>query len=180
MKVKSFEEEVVYITRKLQTLINAGFVIKDNIGKPIISAHQAATKLVNSASTAYTVTMPDDHKCCCIKWSNMAIKLIKPYIKNKFFIEQWSSNSHYVLVDSSITEQLEQLQPIDDIKIVDTFELEFTKSTLPTYTNRASLFTVKAAPSLTAKEIKKILIMKIIKVIKKKKFKNTIQSLRNH
>lgn len=159
MKVKSFEEEIVYITRKLQALINAGFVIKDNIGKPIISAHQAATKLVNSASTAYTITMPDDHKCCCIKWSNMAIKLIKPYIKNKFFIEQWSSNSHYVLVDSSITEQLEQLQPIDDIKIVDTFELEFTKSTLPTYTNRASLFTVKAAPSLTAKEIKKILTL---------------------
>jgi len=157
MKVKSFEEEVVCITRKLQALINAGYVIKDNIGKPIISAHQAATKLVNSASTAYTVTMPDDHKCCCIKWSNMAIKLIKPYIKNKFFIEQWTSNSHYVLVDSSMAEQLQQLQPIDDIKIVDTFELEFTKSTLPTYTNRASLFTVNTAPVLTPKELDKVL-----------------------
>lgn len=32
MKVKSFEEEVVCITRKLQALINAGYVIKDNIG----------------------------------------------------------------------------------------------------------------------------------------------------
>ena len=157
MKVKSFEEEVVYITRKLQALINAGFVIKDNIGKPIISAHQAATKLVNSASTAYTVTMPDDHKCCCIKWSNMAVKLIKPYIKNKFLIEQWSSNSHYMLIDSSMAEQLQQLQPIDDIKIVDTFELEFTKSTLPTYTNRASLFTVNTAPVLTPKELDKVL-----------------------
>ena len=157
MKVKSFEEEVVYITRKLQALINAGFVIKDNIGKPITSAHQAATKLVNSASTVYRITMPDDHKCCCIEWSNMAIKLIKPYIKNKFFIEQWSSNSHYMLVDSSMAEQLQQLQPIDDIKIVDTFELEFTKSTLPTYTNRASLFTVNTAPVLAPKELEKVL-----------------------
>lgn len=157
MKVKSFEEEVVYVTRKLQALINSGFVIKDNIGKPITSAHQAATKLVNSASTEYTVTMPDDHKCCCIKWSNMAFKLIKPYIKNKFLIEQWSSNSHYMLVDSSMAEQLQQLQPIDDIKIVDTFELEFTKSTLPTYTNRASLFTVNTAPVLAPKELEKVL-----------------------
>lgn len=157
MKVKSFEEEVVYITRKLQALINAGFVIKDNIGKPITSAHQAATKLVNSASTVYRITMPDDHKCCCIEWSNMAIKLIKPYIKNKFFIEQWSSNSHYMLVDSSMAEQLQQLQPVDDIKIVDTFELEFTKSTLPTYTNRASLFTVNTAPVLAPKELEKVL-----------------------
>src|SRR5574344_880266 len=157
MKVKSFEEEVVCITRKLQALINSGYVIKDNIGKPIISAHQAATKLVNSASTAYTITMPEDHSCCCIKWSNMAIKLIKPYIKNKFFIEQWSSNSHYVLVDSSMTEQLEQLQPIEDITVVDTFELEFTKSTLPTYSNRASLFTVNTAPVLAPKELEKVL-----------------------
>lgn len=157
MKVKSFEEEVVCITRKLQALINAGYVIKDNIGKPIISAHQAATKLVNSASTAYTVTMPEDHNCCCIKWSNMAVKLIKPYIKNKFLIEQWSSNSHYMLIDSSMAEQLQQLQPLDDIKIVDTFELEFTKSTLPTYTNRASLFTVNTAPVLTPKELDKVL-----------------------
>lgn len=157
MKVKSFEEEVVCITRKLQALINAGYVIKDNIGKPIISAHQAATKLVNSASTAYTITMPDDHKCCCIKWSNMAIKLIKPYIKNKFFIEQWTSNSHYVLVDSSMAEQLQQLQSIEDIKVVDTFELEFTKSTLPTYSNRASLFTVNTAPVLAPKELEKVL-----------------------
>ena len=157
MKVKSFEEEVVCITRKLQALINAGYVIKDNIGKPIISAHQAATKLVNSASTAYTITMPDDHKCCCIKWSNMAIKLIKPYIKNKFFIEQWTSNSHYMLVDSSMAEQLQQLQPIEDIEVVDTFELEFTKSTLPTYSNRASLFTVNTAPVLAPKELEKVL-----------------------
>lgn len=157
MKVKSFEEEVVCITRKLQALINAGYVIKDNIGKPIISAHQAATKVVNSASTAYTITMPEDHNCCCIKWSNMAVKLIKPYIKNKFLIEQWSSNSHYMLIDSSMAEQLQQLQPIDDIKIVDTFELEFTKSTLPTYTNRASLFTVNTAPVLTPKELDKVL-----------------------
>lgn len=157
MKVKSFEEEVVYVTRKLQALINAGFDIKDNIGKPITSAHQAATKLVNSASTVYRITMPDDHKCCCIEWSNMAIKLIKPYIKNKFFIEQWSSNSHYMLVDSSMAGQLQQLQPIDDIKIVDTFELEFTKSTLPTYTNRASLFTVNTAPVLAPKELEKVL-----------------------
>ena len=157
MKVKSFEEEVVCITRKLQALINSGYVIKDNIGKPIISAHQAATKLVNSASTAYTITMPEDHSCCCIKWSNMAIKLIKPYIKNKFFIEQWTSYSHSVLVDSSMTEQLQQLQPIEDITVVDTFELEFTKSTLPTYSNRASLFTVNTAPVLAPKELEKVL-----------------------
>lgn len=157
MTTKTFEDEVVYITRKLQALINAGYVIKDNFGQPITSAHQAATKLVNSASTVYKVIMPDDHKCCCIKWSNMAIKLIKPYIKNKFLIEQWSSNSHYMLIDSSMAEQLQQLQPIDDIKIVDTFELEFTKSTLPTYTNRASLFTVNTAPVLTLKELDKVL-----------------------
>ena len=157
MTTKTFEEEVLSVTRKLQGLINSGFVIKDNIGKPITSAHQAAIKLVNSALTVYTIIMPDDHKCCCIKWSNMAIKLIKPYIKNKFFIEQWSSNSHYMLVDSSIIEQLQQLQPIDDIKVVDTFDLEFTKSTLPTYTNRASLFTVNTAPVLTPKELNKVL-----------------------
>ena len=102
--------------------------------------------------------MPDDHKCCCIKWSNMAIKLIKPYIKNKFFIEQWTSNSHYMLVDSSMAEQLlQQLQPIEDITVVDTFELEFTKSTLPTYSNRASLFTVNTAPVLAPKELEKVL-----------------------
>lgn len=157
MAVKTYDEEIAYITRKLQALINSGYVIKDNFGKSITSAHQAATKLVNSASTVYTVNMPDDNKCCCIKWSNMAIKLIKPYIKNKFLIEQWSSNSHYMLVDSSMNEQLQQLQSIDDIKIVDTFELEFTKSTIPTYSNRASLFTVHTAPVLTAKEMKKIL-----------------------
>ena len=157
MTTKTFEEEVLSVTRKLQGLINSGFVIKDNIGKPITSAHQAAIKLVNSALTVYTITMPDDHKCCCIKWSNMAIKLIKPYIKNKFFIEQWTSNSHYMLVDSSMAEQLQQLQPIEDIKVVDTFELEFTKSTLPTYSNRASLFTVNTAPVLAPKELEKVL-----------------------
>lgn len=157
MTTKTFEEEVLSVTRKLQGLINSGFVIKDNIGKPITSAHQAAIKLVNSALTVYTITMPDDHKCCCIKWSNMAIKLIKPYIKNKFFIEQWTSNSHYMLVDSSMAEQLQQLQPIEDIEVVDTFELEFTKSTLPTYSNRASLFTVNTAPVLAPKELEKVL-----------------------
>lgn len=87
----------------------------------------------------------------------MAIKLIKPYIKNKFFIEQWTSNSHYMLVDSSMAEQLQQLQPIEDIEVVDTFELEFTKSTLPTYSNRASLFTVNTAPVLAPKELEKVL-----------------------
>lgn len=157
MTTKTFEEEVLSVTRKLQGLINSGFVIKDNIGKPITSAHQAAIKLVNSALTVYTITMPDDHKCCCIKWSNMAIKLIKPYIKNKFFIEQWTPNSHYMLVDSSMAEQLQQLQPIEDIEVVDTFELEFTKSTLPTYSNRASLFTVNTAPVLAPKELEKVL-----------------------
>lgn len=157
MTTKTFEEEVLSVTRKLQGLINSGFVIKDNIGKPITSAHQAAIKLVNSALTVYTITMPDDHKCCCIKSSNMAIKLIKPYIKNKFFIEQWTSNSHYMLVDSSMAEQLQQLQPIEDIEVVDTFELEFTKSTLPTYSNRASLFTVNTAPVLAPKELEKVL-----------------------
>ena len=157
--MKTFEEEVLYVTRKFQALINSGFVIKDNIGQPIISVHQAATKLVNSASTVYTISMPDDHKCFCIKWSNMAVKLIKPYIKNKFLMEQWSSNSHYLLIDSSMKEQLQQLQTIDDIKIVDTFELEFNKSTLPTCTNRASLFTVHTAPMLTTKEVNKILLL---------------------
>lgn len=160
MKVKTYDEEIAYITRKLQALINAGYVIRNSSGKPITSAHQAATDLYSSASKIYTLTMPDDHKCCCIKWSKMAIKLIKPYIKNKFIIEQLSSNAHYMLVESSMKEQLQQLQHTDDIKIVDTInEIEFTKSTLPTYTNRASLFTVKAAPSLTAKEIKKILTL---------------------
>ena len=93
-------------------------------GKPITSAHQTAVDLYNSVSKMYTLTMPDDHKCCCIKWSNMAIKLIKPYIKNKFIIEQISSNSHYMLVDSSINEQLLQIQPNNDIQLVDTYEIE--------------------------------------------------------
>ena len=157
MAVKTYDEEIAYITRKLQALINAGYVIRNSSGKPITSAHQAATDLYSSASKIYTLTMPDDHKCCCIKWSNMAIKLIKPYIKNKFFIEQWTSNSHYMLVDSSMAEQLQQLQPIEDIEVVDTFELEFTKSTLPTYSNRASLFTVNTAPVLAPKELEKVL-----------------------
>ena len=157
MAVKTYDEEIAYITRKLQALINAGYVIRNSSGKPITSAHQAATDLYSSASKIYTLTMPDDHKCCCIKWSNMAIKLIKPYIKNKFFIEQWTSNSHYMLVDSSMAEQLQQLQPIEDIEVVDTFELEFTKSTLPTYSNRASLFTVNTAPVLAPKELDKVL-----------------------
>lgn len=159
MTTKTNEEEISYATRKLQSLINFGFVIKDNIGKPITSAHQAATKLVNSACTVYTVSLPDDHNCCCIKWSNMAMKLIKPYIKNKFLIEQWSSNSRYMIFDSSMKEQLQQLQSTDDIKLVDTFEFEFTKSTLPTYSNTASLYTVNTAPVLTPKEVKKILYL---------------------
>lgn len=32
MAVKTYEEEIAYITRKLQALINSGYVIKDNIG----------------------------------------------------------------------------------------------------------------------------------------------------
>ena len=73
MTTRTFEEEVLSVTRKLQGLINSGFVIKDNIGEPITSAHQATIKLVNSALTVYTITLPDDHKCCCIKWSNMQL-----------------------------------------------------------------------------------------------------------
>lgn len=157
MTTKTFEEDVTYITRKLQALINSGYLIKDTTNKPIVSAHIAATALAKSTLAMYTLTMPVEHNCLCIKCSTMAMKLIKPYIKNKFIIEQRTSNSHYILVDTSAKEQLQELQDSNDIQIVDILEIEFSKSTLPTYTNVASLYTVSMPPILTPKEVNKVL-----------------------
>lgn len=151
------EERITLINKyrkKVQALINYGFIISAQ-GKVYQSSNDIAHDLENDES--FTLTIPPN-ECVCLKTSEMGYKLVKPYIKDIFQIEQKSSKTHYLLFSNENKEILEEIfsEPIQEFQVQDTFELNFNKYTLPTYTNRASLYSVGNTPILTLKAIKKL------------------------
>ena len=78
----SFEEREALkdkARKKLQALINLGFEVKSINGIKEDKANQIATDLENDDS--FILTMPAG-MCIVFKVSNMALKLLKPYIKD--------------------------------------------------------------------------------------------------
>lgn len=144
--------------KKIQSLINYGFKVTfSNDKKQTSETNRIVNSLENNET--FILTIPTQ-SCICLKVSNMAIKLLKPYIKDLLHIEQKATKTNYILFnyDEDIIEQLEPLvEPNEAIQLIDTFELPFTKYTLPTYTNTARLYSVTSAPVLTPKEVNKIL-----------------------
>ena len=144
--------------KKIQALLNLGFIILSECTREEIDK---ANKIVDDLDyhSEFILTVPDE-TCLCLKVSGMILKLLKPYLKDLFYIEQKATGSIYVLFESDedIIEQLEPLRKGNkDIQLVDSFEIVFKATTLPNFTNRANLYTVKQAPILAQKEIKKIL-----------------------
>ena len=143
--------------KKLQALINLGFEVKSINGIKEDKANQIATDLENDDS--FILTMPAG-MCIVLKVSNMALKLLKPYIKDLLHIEQKTTKTNYILFnyDEYVLEQLMPLAESNEhIQLINTFEIIFNKYTLPNYTNKARLYSVSTAPTLTPKELKKIL-----------------------
>lgn len=144
--------------KKIQSLINYGFnVMSSNDKKQTSETNRIVNSLENDET--FILTIPTQ-TCICLKVSNMVIKLLKPYIKDLLHIEQKATKTNYILFsyDEDIIEQFEPLaEPNEDLQLIDTFELPFTKYTLPTYTNTARLYSVTSAPVLTPKEVNKIL-----------------------
>lgn len=145
--------------KKLQALLNYGF--------EIYSSNGTKENLVNSIvkdledNWQFTLTVPKD-MCICLKVSNMVLKLLKPYLKDLLHIEQKTTKTHYLLFNYDDEETVELLKPLiidnnEQIQLSGTFELVFDKYSLPSYTNKAKLYSVSMAPTLTRKEIKKIL-----------------------
>ena len=90
----------------------------------------------------------------------MTLKLLKPYLKDLLVISQKATKTNYLLFnyDKDVASQLAPLtEPNNDIQLIDTFDLHFNKFTLPTYTNKASLYSATSAPILTKKQIDKVL-----------------------
>lgn len=143
--------------KKLQALINYGFEVKTNDSIILTNSNQIANSLEKDET--FKLTIPAQ-TCICLSVSNMVLKLLKPYIKDWLQIGQLSTKTNYILFnyDNEILEQLAQLaEPNKHIQLLDTFELSFNKYTLPTYTNTAKLYSIQSAPTLTPKEVKKIL-----------------------
>lgn len=143
--------------KKLQALINYGFIVlsADNIEET--SSNDIANALEDDEQ--FTLTIPTD-SCLCIKASDMTLKLLKPYIKDLLVISQKATKTNYLLFnyDDSLASQLAPLsEPNNDIQLIDIFRLHFGKFTLPTYTNKASLYSATSAPTLTKKQIDKVL-----------------------
>ena len=154
---KSREEKEAFIEKsrkKLQGFLNYGFIVKSS-GKEYTSSNEVA-KCLEQGET-FTLTIPPDD-CVCLQSSEMGYKLLKPYLKDQLQIEQKSSKTHYLLFSAENKEQLEEIfsKPNSDLQLLNTFELQFTKYTLPTYSNTAKLYSVENAPLLTPKALNKI------------------------
>ena len=144
--------------KKMQLLLNYGFVV--------LSADKQYTyNNVNDIAEelekdrVFILTAPVDN-CFCFNISNMALQLLKPYLKDWLKVGQQVNKTNYVLFkyDDEIENLLMQTaEPNDDIQLVDTFEISFNKYTMPVYTNTAKLYSVTSAPTLTPKEARKIL-----------------------
>lgn len=143
--------------KKIQALINYGFEVKTNDSVILTDSNKIANALENDETFKLTIPL---QACICLKVSNMALKLLKPYIKDWLQVEQKATKTNYILFnyDEDIIEQLAPLvESNEHIQLTDTFEMSFNKYTLPTYTNTAKLYSVESAPTLTPKEVKKIL-----------------------
>lgn len=143
--------------KKIQALLNYGFIVLSADNREETSSNDIAIALEKDEQ--FTLTIPTD-SCLCIKASDMALKLLKPYLKDLLVISQKVTKTNYLLFnyDDNLASQLAPLsEPNDDIRLIDTFRLHFTKFTLPTYTNKASLYSVASAPILTQKQINKVL-----------------------
>lgn len=143
--------------KKIQALLNYGFIVLSADNREETSSNDIAIALEKDEQ--FTLTIPTD-SCLCIKASDMALKLLKPYIKDLLVISQKTTKTNYLLFnpDNNLVSKLAPLsEPNDDIRLIDTFRLHFTKFTLPTYTNKASLYSVTLAPILTQKQINKVL-----------------------
>lgn len=143
--------------KKLQALLNYGFEILSTNKTPYNVANQIAKELENNET--FTLTMPMN-KCLCLQVSDMALKLLKPYLKDLLHVGQIATKTNYILFSYDV-DIIEQLAPLTEsnehIQLVDTFEMSFNKYTLPNYKNTAKLYDLKSAPVLTNKEVKKIL-----------------------
>lgn len=143
--------------KKLQLLLNYGFIILSADNREQTSSNDIANALENDDQ--FILTIPSD-TCLCIKASDMTLKLLKPYLKDLLVISQKATKTNYLLFnyEKDVASKLAPLsEPNDDIRLIDTFRLHFTKFTLPTYTNKASLYSVTLAPILTQKQINKVL-----------------------
>lgn len=143
--------------KKLQLLLNYGFIILSADNQEQTSSNDIANSLENDEQL--TLTIPTA-TCLCIKVSDMALKLLKPYLKDLLIISQKATKTSYLLFnyDDNLASQLAPLsEPNSDIQLLNSFDLYFNKFTLPTYTNKASLYSVTSAPILTQKQIDKVL-----------------------
>ena len=144
--------------KKMQLLLNYGFVVLSADKQyQYNNANDIAEDI--EKDEAFLLTAPVDD-CLCLKMSDMALQLLKPYLKDLLKVGQLVNKTNYVLFkyDDEIENLLMQTaEPNDDIQLVDTFEISFNKYTMPVYTNTAKLYSVTSAPTLTLKEARKIL-----------------------
>lgn len=143
--------------KKIQALLNYGFIVLSADNREETSSNDIANSLEDDEQL--TLTIPTA-TCLCVKVSDMALKLLKPYLKDLLVISQKATKTNYLLFNyvDSLASQLAPLsKPNSDIQLLDTFGLHFSKFTLPTYTNRASLYSATSAPILTQKQIDKVL-----------------------
>lgn len=143
--------------KKIQLLLNYGFIVLSADNREETSSNDIANVLEKDEQ--FTLTIPTA-TCLCIKASDMTLKLLKPYLKDLLVISQKATKTNYLLFNynEDVASQLAPLsEPNDDIQLIDTFRLHFSKFTLPTYTNKASLYTATSAPILTKKQIDKVL-----------------------
>ncbi len=143
--------------KKIQLLLNYGFIILSTDNQEQTSSNDIANELENNEQ--FILTIPSDTSLC-VKASDMTLKLLKPYLKDLLVISQKATKTNYLLFNynEDIASQLAPLsESNDDIQLIDTFRLHFSKFTLPTYTNKASLYSAISAPILTKKQIDKVL-----------------------
>lgn len=145
--------------KKIQSLLNLGYIILSEYREEQDNANRIVNDLEDGCE--FILTIPNN-SCQCFRVSNMALKLLKPYIKDLFYIEQKSSSSIYILadVDEDMIEQLVPLkEPNNELQLVDSFEIVFKATTLPNFTNRANLYSLAngEVPPLAPKELNKIL-----------------------
>lgn len=144
--------------KKMQALLNYGFVVLPASRKFQCNSSNEIAKELES-DEEFILTAPVDN-CLCLKMSDMALQLLKPYLKDLLCVGQLVNKTNYVLFkyDDEIENLLMQTaEPNEDIQLIDTFEISFNKYTMPVYTNTAKLYSVTSAPTLTPKEAKKIL-----------------------
>ena len=128
--------------KKIQSLLNLGYIILSEYREEQDNANRIVNDLEDGCE--FILTIPNN-SCQCFRVSNMALKLLKPYIKDLFYIEQKSSSIIYILadVDEDMIEQLVPLkEPNNELQLVDSFEIVFKATTLPNFTNRANLYSL--------------------------------------